>query len=361
MPQSKSSDDGQHRLCLIDLFRFIAALSVLVFHYFFRAEQGGFVPPLHLPQWLSGAAAYGGMGVYLFFVISGFVIAYSAHGRSAWSFAASRFARLYPTYVLAMTLTALVLSFAAAQGQRVGITQFVANLFMFPKLLHQPMVDGVYWSIQYEVLFYAWVFVFLITGLFDRWLPVIAGAWLAIAVANTWVLHSGALALLFLTQYAGLFATGLMLFRVRQEGVTLVNITLLGAAMVASFFACHQELEETLTLYGAHYSVSVFVVLMTGIFVVMTFAAFDHGRMRGAGAMVALGALTYPLYLLHQMIGYAAITRLIEPLGGATALVVVTALMLGLAAIINRVFERPVVPAVRRASTHAFIRLGLEK
>ena len=349
---------GEDRLVLIDFLRFIAAISVVFFHYCFRGERGSFVPPLHLPDTLQTAASYGGMGVYLFFVISGFVIAYSAHGRSAWDFAASRFARLYPTYVLAMTITAVVLTFSDAG---VSVVQYIANLLMFPKLLHQPMVDGVYWSIQYEVLFYAWVYVLVLARVFDRWQHVAVAIWLAIAALNLWVIKSGVLSLLFLSQYAGFFAAGIMLFRLRRQGFGAVNVLLLVAAMLISGIAANQEMKETLALYNAPYSPRLFFVIFVLIYWFMALAALHRGDVPWAGAMVALGALTYPLYLLHQMIGYLLITLLYPVVSGYGAVIVTVLVILLLAFVVQFGFERPVVSAVRRGLSSLFRRLGLEK
>jgi peptidoglycan/LPS O-acetylase OafA/YrhL len=347
----------ESRLVLVDLLRFVAALSVVFFHYCFRGERGDFVPALFLPPAIETAASYGGMGVYLFFVISGFVIAYSAHGRSAWGFAASRFARLYPTYVLAVTVTALVLALSGG----VSLLQYFANLLMFPKLLHQPMVDGVYWSIEYEVLFYGWVFLLVLFRVFDRWSHVAVAVWLVIAALNLWMIKSGVLSMVFLTQYAGFFAAGIMLFRLRRFGFSAVNVVLLVAAILISGFASHQEMKETLALYNAPYSPRMFFVIFVLIYWVMGIAALHRADVRWAGAMVGLGALTYPLYLLHQMIGYQLITFLTPVVSSYGALFVTILLMLALAFVIQRGFERPVVPWVRRGLTSLFRRLGLEK
>jgi peptidoglycan/LPS O-acetylase OafA/YrhL len=344
---------GEHRLVLVDLLRFIAAISVVFFHYCFRGERGAFVPPLGLPDSLQTAASYGGMGVYLFFVVSGFVIAYSAHGRSAWVFAASRFARLYPTYGLAVTVTALVLAFSGG----VSVVQYVANLLMFPKVLHQPMVDGVYWSIQYEVLFYGWVFALVLLRVFDRWQTVVVAVWLVIAAFNLWVIKSGVLSMLFLTQYAGFFASGIMLFRLRREGFSGVTVLLLVAAMVIAGIAAHQEMKETLALYNAAYSPRTFFVILVLIYWFMGIATLHRGDVPWAEVMVGLGALTYPLYLLHQMIGYLLITLLFPLLSSYGALIVTIAIMLSLAFTVQYVFERPVVPWVRRFITGVFARL----
>jgi peptidoglycan/LPS O-acetylase OafA/YrhL len=49
-------------------------------------------------------ARYGFLGVPIFFIISGYVIAYSAE-RTAAAFAIARVSRIYPTFLFCMTLT----------------------------------------------------------------------------------------------------------------------------------------------------------------------------------------------------------------------------------------------------------------
>ena len=49
--------------------------------------------------YLASYAQYGFLGVPVFFIISGFVIAYSAEGRTPVGFAIARFSRIYPTFL----------------------------------------------------------------------------------------------------------------------------------------------------------------------------------------------------------------------------------------------------------------------
>ena len=64
-----------------------------------------------------------------------------------------------------------------------------------------------------------------------------------------------------------------------------------------------------------------------------------------------LGVLTYPLYLVHQQIGYIAISRLKGFAGDWLLLAGVTGAIL-LAALTVRLFiDRPLVPKLRRALT----------
>ncbi len=77
------------RVEALDLLRLVAVLGVVLYHF------GFWGPAAHGCR--SGApladavAKYGFLGVPAFFVISGFVIAYSAEGRTATGFAIARF------------------------------------------------------------------------------------------------------------------------------------------------------------------------------------------------------------------------------------------------------------------------------
>ena len=71
-----------------------------MFHYAFRGAAADDLSAVSLPD-IADVAKYGYLGVDLFFVISGFVIAYSADGRTPAEFAIARFARIYPGFLAA--------------------------------------------------------------------------------------------------------------------------------------------------------------------------------------------------------------------------------------------------------------------
>src|SRR3954469_8577552 len=97
-------DAAPGRVPALDLLRLVAVLGVMAFHYGFRGPTAQDVTHVALPE-LAAFGRYGFLGVSVFFVISGFVISYSAEGRTGPGFAIARAARIYPTYLLCMTLT----------------------------------------------------------------------------------------------------------------------------------------------------------------------------------------------------------------------------------------------------------------
>src|SRR3954454_18612588 len=128
------------RVEALDLLRLVAVLGVVLYHFGFWGPAAQGVPQVALP-WLTPVAKYGFLGVPVFFIISGFVIAYSAQGRTATGFAIARFSRIYPTFVFCMTLTALVIAIGGRAHFDISLTQWLANLFIAAPALGQPYVD----------------------------------------------------------------------------------------------------------------------------------------------------------------------------------------------------------------------------
>jgi peptidoglycan/LPS O-acetylase OafA/YrhL len=102
--QATDQGAGLARVPALDLLRLVAVFGVIFFHYGFRGPTAFNVTHVALPE-LAWIGRYGFLGVPVFFVISGFMIAYSAEGRTATTFAIARFSRIYPCFLFCMTLT----------------------------------------------------------------------------------------------------------------------------------------------------------------------------------------------------------------------------------------------------------------
>ena len=110
-------------------------------------------------------------------MISGFVILWTARGRTPLRFAVSRFLRLYPSFWLVVLLTVACIAALAPHGETPSFATITANLTMIPGYFRAEFVDGVYWTLAVELKFYFLVLVLIATRQMERveWLLV---AWL---------------------------------------------------------------------------------------------------------------------------------------------------------------------------------------
>ncbi len=145
----------------LDFLRVGAALVVLVTHLAYVELSGGMLAPWRL---------YGNDAVMLFFVLSGFVIAYVAEQkeRDARDYALSRLARLWSVAVPALLLTILLDQWGRspdpaayrswwyageAPASRILAALTFTNELWFAST--RPFSNGPYWSLGYEAVYYA--------------------------------------------------------------------------------------------------------------------------------------------------------------------------------------------------------------
>ena len=201
-PNNCSEDRA--RVEVLDLLRMIAVLAVIAFHFGYRGPATFTGAGVALPD-IANLAKYGYLGVQLFFVISGFVIAYSAEGRTSTAFAG---------FLFCMTATFLATLAFGAPRFDVTVSQWAANLLIAAPALYQPYMDSAYWTIVCEVIFYAWVYLLIACGLFRRRIDVVVLIWLALSLLNETALQSYAVRKLFLTDQSAFFAAGLLLYEI---------------------------------------------------------------------------------------------------------------------------------------------------
>lgn len=152
-PPSRDSHRRLSTLPSLTGLRWYAALLVFLYHVSVVQYFGG------RPALLVKAAfGPGETGVSFFFILSGFVLSWSAPKvvRAA-PFWRKRFARIYPVH-FATALLALALAFTLAPGTKPGPTELVANLALvhawIPKVGFYQSMNPVSWSLACEAFFY---------------------------------------------------------------------------------------------------------------------------------------------------------------------------------------------------------------
>lgn len=350
------SKAGVPRMASLDLLRLLAALAVVLFHYFFR---GGITGDLDVGySAVAPFAIYGYLGVNLFFLISGFVIAWSAEGRSWQEFSVARFVRLYPGFLVCMTVTFVILAIAGDRRFPTNISTYAANLSMFAPAFGRPTMDGVYWSIILEIVFYGWVATLVFAGVFQRWKLAIVAIWLAISTANEFFGGSGMLRMLFITSYAPFFAGGIMAQHVIAKGRCPQALVLLAAAFLISCKTLTFPQSWMQAHYGVAISYPALVAANVAVHGIFVGAILLRSLITPSWTVLMLGGLTYPLYLLHQYIGYISLNALAPRIGKDTAVIVVLAAMLFASFMVWRFIESPIRKPLIRALMSLMSGLG---
>lgn len=194
------------RLQQIDTLRGLAAVSVMLYHYTSLFPR--LYPAIGKPV---ASLSLGYLGLHLFFMISGFVIFMTLERTTrASDFLASRFSRLYPTYWCAVLLTTAGLALMGPAELQVPWNHVVINLTMFQRLLHAHDVDGSYWTLFVELLFYAWaLLVYLLGGLRRVRLLLYAALLLQLLNGMHWLPLPSLVSTLLILKFVSWFACGI--------------------------------------------------------------------------------------------------------------------------------------------------------
>lgn len=273
----------------LDLGRFVAALAVYLFHALYLDPLAGRSP------WTSSAAhvaSYGNLGVEYFFMLSGFVICWSAEGNSRREFAINRFARLFPAFLLCASLSSLVLW---VLDDPVSPARFLANLTFQAKALGFDYIDRVYWSLAAETLFYAAVFLIAIGPNLRRNLRIAIICWGILAVLPI----AGWPMVLLNLQWAAYFSVGIALFLWRSEGRQIDRILF----YVFVVLSAHEIYVRTGQV-GKELAIQPQPIVAAGIVLILGLSLPWLTRVRMGKRIERItfiaGGLSYPLYLLHN-------------------------------------------------------------
>lgn len=325
------------RLQELDCLRGVAAFLVVISHLSFSYHK--LFPQAQAP---SVALHIDLFAVLMFFMISGFVILMTLErSKTALDFVVSRFSRLYPAYWACVLITFGVVAWFGLAGHERTFTEMLVNLTMVQGLFHVPHVDWSYWTLQVELFFYANMLLiymlggirriefFLLGWLFLRLVYLVA----PLVAALNHVALSYTLERILLLEFIPYFGLGICFYRFyRGTGIrpVLYTCVLLALASIA--------------IQGEGFAESLLGLVI--------FTLFIKGYLRWiiAKPLVFLGVISYPLYLIHQYVGYTLMQQLAMrgwPADLNCLLAILLALML--ATLISLGVERPSMRWIRRS------------
>ena len=328
------------RLLVLDGLRLGAALMVVAYHLV--GDKIGVWQPAAATTFgpLHSVAKYGFLGVQLFFIISGFVICMSAWGRSLGDFFVSRVVRLYPAYWLAVLVAAGVLV-AVPMGTQVKAREVVGNLTMMQQFLGIRDLDMSYWTLAVEMVFYLFFAVLVARGLTYRSVVAFCAIWTVASLivprfGNQW------LTTVVAASHSSYFIAGIALYLIHRFGPNLLLWSIVGLSWLIAVTRLPGLAQ------AREVSFAPTTVIVTVFFLVMAAVALGLFSWVKGPWIATAGALTYPLYLIHQTVGLAVIERVQAHLSPWLLITALVAALLVAAWLIHRFVERPVARWMKR-------------
>jgi len=267
----------------IDTWRGLAALMVCVYHFtHYQNVFGRLFPEDHIVRSIT---VHGNLGVYIFFVISGFVIPLSMFNggyiyKKFPRFIAKRTLRIEPPYIATILLILLLgFYFAHKWGHPLlfDTQRFLAHVFyLVPFIRGMEWYNIIFWTLAVEFQFYlVCAILFPLWTNKNRWVRHIS---LLPFLLSAWYITDNRLVML----YAPIFGFGISLFLYRSLLINLLELALYVAIC------------GTLLYFGNVPEVFYATVLAFGLLLLPDFK-FSPGTW--------LGKISYSLYLTHGVSG----------------------------------------------------------
>ena len=352
----------EDRFAVLDSFRFLAILVVMLFHYFSRYSTSANGTVIYPYATKYDYFTYGYLGVQFFFIISGFVIAYTLH--STENFAAfwkKRVVRLLPPMIICSMIT-FVICLIMDTGNIFPAGKATANVllstcFVSPQLVntifgtHLAYLNGSYWSLWTEIQFYllASAVYFLNPKKF-----ILNFSFLSLAIYGLYMsmlymrgenffhfkLSNGSMAgydlwyssIFDISSTIMWFLIGILFYKFFTKNYDRITLLLFVCAVLFQFYGCRVWPVQIgmlfmLTLF------SLFIVFPTAL-------GFLKNKL-----IASIGLASYSLYLIHENIGVLLIHKWAAAFGSFDFLFpMLMALVLILFSLVSYKFiERPLI------------------
>ncbi len=336
----------------IDGLRAVAILWVAIYHYaVFWAPAGAGTNLLPYGDALAFIpfANVGYLGVYLFFIVSGFVISLSlTRSSSIGRFGINRGIRLWPTLLLCGALTYLVTSlFGPASLIRSPMEYLISMTFIPPAHIGKALgiadlewLDGAYWSLWTEVRFYIVAAFLYFSGRSNfllRWsiFSIVSAAVHIVGLQTGGVFD--ALSRLLFAEHQPFFTAGIALAALHSSrgNPTARNILL---------FAIVQAFAYPWLVDGHLAMTEIVGIGLVFLLAIPTMLSRGPHRILSSPVLVTIGIASYAYYLLHQNTGLALLVAFgtgSNVVSIATMLVIQLGL-LGVAILLTQKIETPI-------------------
>lgn len=329
-----NSFEQKDRLLELDCLRGIAALSVVLYHFTFGYDNGN-----HILDSSKFYFTIGRMGVQLFFIISGFVIMMTlSKTKNIFNFIISRFSRLYPAYWVCMLLTITITTLISPPIHVYSFKQVIFNFTMFQDGLHIKNIDRAYWTLFVELSFYIVMGVIFKLNQIKN-IHVICIVWLLLCLLFYYfnIPFGKYIKVLLLLRHAPLFISGIgfyFIFKTKKNHSLFLVFLGLCDYLIIFRESYKPEISETLILLFIYFIMYLFV----------------KGKLKFIilKPVLFLGAISYPLYLIHEEVGSTIIFWLKKFINQQIFYLPITiSIVIFLAFLIHKYVEKPGMNYIR--------------
>lgn len=305
------------RIVFAHLLRGVGAVSVLISHYVgifwiahpeISALMGVPVvpdfPSLDFPFSVIGdnCIIFGQFGVGVFFLVSGLVIPFSIESATRVDFLVRRAMRIYPVYIVGFSLVVLSL-YALASYTGVPFKFSLADIVAhFGVITRGPLgvdrIDGISWTLEVEIYFYLVMCVLGAYVLKFRVQQYIAAA-VVIAIAAALAMKSAGYLIGVQVGSGLLLLLGIAYYSVMKQRIGVKDFWIFQVVVIA--------LLMLLWLGFARFSVYTMRWLGGYLLAVAVFHTCYVLRQKITANLLLshLSDISYPLYVVHALFGYA--------------------------------------------------------
>ncbi len=297
------------RYANIDIVRGLAALLVVWMH---ASEVFRSLLPEGKPGewmfWVAHSVDFGRIGVVAFFAVSGFVIS-ASFNHQGWLgfkiFWIRRFFRLYPAYWLSIPLA--IWSTWIIWDKPVTLLQIMANISIVPGVFHQEPLQGLYWTLQVEMIFYVSCSVLFLLGFLrnSSVIALVTGLLFSISLAEVFIRLpfdmgeslKNTLLFLCIMFWGALYRT----WHTKKKLKPILSFILWGvpiallALTIQALLFKYADASNVENIIRVKSSAS----LALGLLLFLTIA---HSRSFTYKPLVILGEISYALYLFHPIV-----------------------------------------------------------
>lgn len=272
--------------------RGIGIIVIMIFHFIYRFQE------LYCNTRVKffGISHWGSIGVGLFFIISGYMMApYKKTTKiKLYKYYYNKLVRLWIPYLICITITFISVSIYKLPGRSVTFGDYLLNIVGINALLNKPYVDGAHWYLTYLIIF------IIIFGAIQYYKK---SDWFILYII--WVLNNtifyfvsfnnsniNMIKNLFYKLVGGPYISyiiiGIMVFRFcknkdKKNSIYVILICLISILLTLGYVASMGAAISIIIFYGA---------------INRKIKLLDNK------ILVRVGNLSYVLYLIHQNIGY---------------------------------------------------------